>query len=128
MFSIFVLGALLGAFVFIITNINGELVIILNSKYGIYLEGDYNISKAYVVKRKKNKTGYNPDDWNYYDEFGSTIKDNELIKLIHSTFVNEDWYGDHGFYVNDEIYYSNIVKDNKEEIINKVEEMEDIIH
>jgi len=132
MFSIFIFGALLAAVVFILTNMNGELIIRVNSKYGISLGSNSDVSKAYVAKRKKDKSGDNVNHWKYYNDSGETIKDETLSNLIFDSFKYEDWYGEYAFYINDKDFYLNttsieeVIKE--EEIVNSIEEMEDLIH
>ena len=107
MFSIFIFGALLAAVVFILTNMNGELIIRVNSKYGISLGSNSDVSKAYVAKRKKDKSGDNVNHWKYYNDSGETIKDETLSNLIFDSFKYEDWYGEYAFYINDKDFYLN---------------------
>jgi hypothetical protein len=131
MFLIFVFGALLGAIVFVLTSIDGELIVTINSKYGMSLGSNSDVSKAYVAKRKKGRGGYSSDDWDYYNDSGDIIEDKLLIKLIYNTFSHEDWYGEYAFYVNDEPYYSDTTSvddvNYEENIVNSIEEMKEIV-
>jgi len=132
MFSVFVFGILLGAIVFILISMNNELVITINSKYGISLGSNSDITKAYVAKRKKDKSGYKINHWNYYNDSGDKITDKALIRIIYNSFSHEDWYGEYVFYVNDKDFYQDTtsIEDvtKEDEIINSIDKMEDVVH
>lgn len=131
MIFIFLFGVVLSVVVAVLFNIDEELIITVKSKYGIALGSNSDITKTYVAKRISKTTGNKPSDWNYYNEAGEIITDVILIELIHKSFVNEDWYGEYDFYVNDEGYYSELttVDDVQKEqhVMDSIEEMEEAI-
>lgn len=59
----------------------------------------------YIVIKKSGRSGYNVSDWDYYDDEGKKITNNDLKNIIHQEFKNEDWFGDFPLYVNDVNYY-----------------------
>lgn len=62
----------------------------------------------YVVIRKNHRRGYKLSDWEYYESDMTPIIDERLKRIIFNTFVNEDWYGDYVFYVDDVEYLGSI--------------------
>lgn len=54
--------------------------------------------KTYTAEKKDKKMGNSFLDWFYYDEGGNDIEDDNLKKLIFSSFGGEDWYGAYEFY------------------------------
>jgi hypothetical protein len=71
---------------------SGNPIVTVNSK---------NSNKVYLAKRK-NRNGKKVDDWTYYNDDGFIITDMSMKTLIFNSFINEDWYGDFKFYVNDD--------------------------
>ncbi len=124
MVILFTLTAFITTLMFVIFNSDNEKTIPLVSKYGL-LEKTDDVSKNYLAKRIIDKSGKDKSHWVYYNDFGDVIEDEELIDLIHSSFVNEDWYGDYIFYVNDVEYYQNIEKNINELTFNY--EVEDVV-
>lgn len=102
MVLLFAFGAFITTLMFVLSNSDNETIITIKSKYSLSLGRD----ESYLVKRKKDRNGNNVDDWVYYNESGDIIDDIFLINLIHSSFINEDWYGDYIFYVNDVSYHT----------------------
>lgn len=102
MVLLFAFGAFITTLMFVLSNSDNETIITIKSKYSLSLGRD----ESYLVKRKNDRNGNNIDDWVYYNESGEIIDNEILINLIHSSFVNEDWYGDYTFYVDDVSYYT----------------------
>lgn len=131
MIFIFLFGVLLSVVVAVLFNMDGEVIITVKSKHGIALGSKSAITKGYVAKRIKGKTGNEANHWVYYNDGGDIITDEALTKLIHKVFVDEDWYGEYNFYVNDEGYYSELTNINdvekEQHVMNTVEEMEEAI-
>ena len=114
---IFSFGIVLGAFVYILNYINGELVMKVNSKS--------NVGKYYAATRKENREGYEVDDWDYLNCSGDEITDKKQINLIFNSFRYEDWYGEYNFYVNDESFHVVEVVGKNVIVKEAIEEIED---
>jgi len=102
MVLLFAFGAFITTLMFVLSNSDNETIITIKSKYSLSLGRD----ESYLAKRKNDRSGNNIDDWVYYNESGDIIDNEILINLIYSSFVNEDWYGDYTFYVDDVSYYT----------------------
>ena len=88
MFFLFIFGASLTVTLFVLFNMDGETIITVNSKYGLSLSNS-NISKAYVAKRKNGKNGNDSADWDYYNDAGDMINNQDLIglKFLQKTYI-----------------------------------------
>ena len=118
--SIFIFGAILGLIVILLSNMNTETIITIHSKYGTV--GKLNGGRKYTAIRKTGLSGNSIFDWDYYYN-NEIIKDKNLIKLLFKSFVDEDWYGDYSFYVDDKDYHdelTNLDNDNIDYLIDEI--------